>query len=103
MLRFSAGLASILGLTGVAFADLPAVPAFDVPAPNADGSHTVRELRVARDRLIDKDVIVSGVITWAYDSRTAVRNRGESDRAGQTRIDADPTLCERPKFYVGDS
>jgi hypothetical protein len=46
---------------------------------------------------------VHGFITWAYDCPTAVRKPDESDKDVQKRIDEDPTLCERPKFYIGDS
>jgi len=92
--------------------DLPNVPAFDLPPAPADGSHSVKELRVKGKRLFDTDVTVHGFITWAYDCATAIRKPGESDKDVQDRIDSpalvdgkvvgDPTLCERPKFYIGD-
>lgn len=83
--------------------DLPAVPAFDLPAPPADGSHAVKELRVKGKKLFDTDITVHGFVTWAYDCATAVRKPDESDKDLQKRLDEDPTLCERPKFYIGDS
>ena len=46
---------------------------------------------------------MKGVITWVYNCATDVRRPGESDRQVHARIDLDPTLCERPKFYVGDT
>jgi hypothetical protein len=46
---------------------------------------------------------VHGFVTWAYDCKTAIRKADEDDKAVQARIDEDPTLCERPKFYIGDS
>ena len=82
---------------------LPAAPAFEPPAPNADGTHTVRELRVAGTGLLDHDIAVAGVVTYVPDCVTAVRKPGESVASARARIDADPTLCERPKFFIGDS
>jgi len=83
--------------------DLPAVPAFDLPASPGDGSHTVKELRVKGKKLLESDITVHGFITWAYDCATAVRKPEETDKDVQKRIDEDPTLCERPKFYIGDA
>ena len=81
----------------------PAVPAFDLPPAPADGSHTVKELRVKGKKLLETDVTVKGFVTWAYDCKTAIRKPDEDDKALQARIDEDPTLCERPKFYIGDT
>ena len=82
--------------------DLPKVPPFDLPQAPADGSHTVKELRVKGKKLLESEITVKGVITWAYDCPTAVRQPGMSDKDLQKMIDDDPTKCERPKFYVGD-
>ena len=82
--------------------DLPAVPDFALPPAPADGSHTIKELRVKGKKLLDTDITVHGFITWAYDCPTAVRKPEETDKDVQKRIDEDPTLCERPKFYIGD-
>jgi tetratricopeptide (TPR) repeat protein len=86
-----------------AVVQLPNVPSFTLPAPPTDGTHTVKELRVAGGKLLDTSLAVRGVITWVYDCVTDIRRAGESDRQVHARIDADPTLCERPKFYVGDT
>jgi hypothetical protein len=83
--------------------DLPAMPAFDLPASPGDGSHTIKELRVKGKKLLETDITVHGFITWAYDCPTAVRKPEETDKDVQKRIDEDPTLCERPKFYIGDA
>jgi len=96
--------------------DLPAVPAFDLPPASADGGHSIKELRVKGRKLFDTDITVHGFITWAYDCATAIRQPNETDAQVQDRIDSpkildkktgkmegDPTLCERPKFYIGDS
>src|SRR3569623_1959097 len=82
--------------------DLPAVPDFALPPAPAEGSHTVKELRVRGKKVLDTDITVHGFITWAYDCPTAVRKPEETDKDVQKRIAEDPTLCERPKFYIGD-
>jgi len=82
---------------------LPAIPAFDLPPPNPDGSHSVKELRVKGKKLLETDVVVKGYVTWAYDCPTALREPGMDEKAVQKIIDEDPTKCERPKFYVGDA
>jgi hypothetical protein len=82
---------------------IPPVPAFDLPPPNSDGSHSVKEMRVKGKKLLDSEITVKGFVTWAYDCPTAVRDPGESDKDVQDKIDKDPTICERAKFYVGDA
>ena len=83
--------------------NLPEVPAFDLPAAPTDGSHTVKELRVKGKKLLESEVTVKGVITWAYDCPTAIRQPGMSDKELQKMIEEDPSKCERPKFYLGDA
>ncbi|HEX7838490.1 MAG TPA: hypothetical protein VF469_13540 [Kofleriaceae bacterium] len=83
--------------------NLPGVPAFDLPAAPSDGSHTVKEMRVKGKKLLESDITVKGVITWAYDCATAIRQPGMSDKDLQKMIEDDPSRCERPKFYVGDT
>ena len=82
--------------------DLPNVPAFDLPPAPGDGAHAVKELRVKGKKLFETDITVHGFITWQYDCATAVRKPDETDKDLQKRLDEDPTLCERPKFYIGD-
>ena len=82
---------------------LPAVPDFALPPANADGSHSVKELRVKGRKLLDTDITVKGIVTWAYECATAVRQPGMTDKDVQKMIDDDPTKCERAKFYVGDT
>ena len=36
-------------------------------------------------------------------ARPRVRKPDETDKDLQKRLDEDPTLCERPKFYIGDA
>jgi hypothetical protein len=83
--------------------NLPQVPAFDLPASPSDGSHTVKEMRVKGKKLLETDVTVKGVVTWAYDCPTAIRQPGMSDKDLQKMIEEDPSKCERPKFYIGDA
>ena len=75
--------------------NLPAVPGFELPAANADGSHAIKELRVKGRKLLDTDITVKGIVTWAYDCTTAVRQPGMTDKDVQKMIDEDPTKCER--------
>jgi len=82
---------------------LPAVPAFDLPPAPSDGSHTVKEMRVKGKKLLESDITVKGVITWAYDCPTAIRQPGMGDKELLKMIEDDPSRCERPKFYVGDA
>jgi hypothetical protein len=82
---------------------LPEIPAFDLPPSPPDGSHTVKELRVKGKKLLESDVVVKGVVTWAYDCPTAIRQPGMSDKDLQKMIEDDPSRCERPKFYLGDA
>ncbi len=79
------------------------VPTFDVPAQNPDGTLPPRAVRLRTKALLDHDIAIKGVITWAYDCVTANLQPTETIAEARKRIDADPTLCERPKFYVGDS
>ena len=82
---------------------LPAVPGFELPPAPGDGSHTVKEMRVKGKKLLETDITVKGVITWAYDCATAVRQPGMSDKDLQKMIEEDPTKCERPRFFIGDN
>jgi hypothetical protein len=82
---------------------MPAVPAFDLPASTGDGSHSVKELRVKGKKLMDTEITVNGYITWVYDCGTAIRQPGWTDKDVEKAIADDPTKCERPKFYIGDS
>ena len=82
---------------------LPAVPNFDLPPTPTDGSHTVKEMRVKGKKLLDTDITVKGVVTWAYDCMTAVREPGMSDKDVEKLIEEDPQRCERAKFYIGDA
>lgn len=81
---------------------LPAIPAFELPPPEP-GFVDPKRLRVDGKKLLDSKVEVKGYIIWIYDCVTAVRAAKETAAATRKRIDDDPTLCERPKFYLGES
>jgi len=82
--------------------DLPPVPDFSLP-PATDGGHSVKELRVKGKKLLDTDITVKGVITWAYDCATAIRTTEQTDAEVAKIVEETPDKCERPKFYIGDS
>jgi hypothetical protein len=83
--------------------DLPAVPSFELPAANPDGSHSIKEMRVKSRKMLDTDVTVKGFVTWVYDCPTAVRKPGWSDADVMKWIEEDMSRCELPKFYLGDT
>jgi hypothetical protein len=83
--------------------DMPGVPSFELPPVGPDGSHAVKEMRVRGRKLLDTDVSIHGYVTWAYDCGTAIRQPGWTDLDLEKAINDDPTRCQRPKFYLGDS
>lgn len=82
---------------------VPAVPAFEVPPVNPDGSHSVKELRVLGRKYLKSEIMVHGIIVWKYDCATAVAQAGETPEAVAKRIETDPTICRKPAFYIGDT
>ena len=82
---------------------VPAVPSFEVPKANADGSHSIKEMRVMGQKYLKTDVTIAGYVVWAYDCATAIRQPSDDDDAVRKRIEEDPTLCRRPAFYLGDT
>ena len=83
--------------------DLPAVPSFEMPAANADGTHSVKELRVKGKKMLNTELAVKGYVTWVYDCPTALRQPGWTDKQVADLIEENPDKCERPKFYLGDA
>jgi len=84
--------------------ELPAIPGFELPAMEP-GFHTPRELRVHGKPVLGTEIKVKGYITWIYDCAAQVASANpQATRAQiQVAIASDPTLCERPKFYLGDA
>jgi hypothetical protein len=83
--------------------DLPAPPAFDMPQPNPDGTHPAREMRLKGRKLLNTEVQVKGYITWIYDCAAELRKPEMTDADVQKLIEDDPTRCNRPHFYLGDT
>jgi hypothetical protein len=83
--------------------DMPAVPKFELPPPNSDGSHTVKELRVKGRKYFDQEVTVKGYVTWIYDCATAIRTQDMTDEQVAKIIEEDPTRCSKPKVRIGDT
>ncbi|HEY6177753.1 MAG TPA: tetratricopeptide repeat protein [Kofleriaceae bacterium] len=84
--------------------DLPAIPPF-VLAPVEAGFHGARELRVHGDRLFGTEVQVKGYITWIYNCVEALMAANSHASRAQVAgaVQKDPTLCERPKFTLGET
>lgn len=82
---------------------VPAIPSFEVPKQHPDGSHTIKGLRVLGKKYLKSEISIRGLIIWKYDCRTAVRLTNETDEALDKRIETDPTICQRPHFYLGDT
>lgn len=83
--------------------DLPAVPEFNVPQPNADGTHAVAEMRLRGNRYLGTEVKVKGHIIWVYDCATSVRTADMTEEQLKTLLTEQPELCARPNFYLGDT
>jgi hypothetical protein len=87
--------------------DLPAVPQFDMPT-SGGATHTVKEMRLTGNKLLDTKVEVKGFITWIYDCAIAggVEGEilpGEPLEAKQKHIAEHPEACFRPHFFIGDA
>jgi tetratricopeptide (TPR) repeat protein len=84
--------------------EVPAVPGFELPAAEA-GFHGPRELRVRGRSLLGTEIKVRGYVTAIYDC--AAELTGANPRATRAQIAAaiekDPSLCERPMFFLGDA
>src|SRR5687768_15077836 len=92
-------LMMMCGLVSGAPLALPAVPSFELPPPEPGFVHP-RYLQLRGRSLLGTEVKVKGYITWIYDCIKDVKHPKETRKQTQRRIDADPTLCERPKFYL---
>lgn len=82
---------------------LPDVPTFDMPSPNPDGTHPVREMRLKGNEFLDSEIQVKGYVVWDYDCATAIRTPDMTDREVEQLLAEEPERCERPNFYLGDS
>jgi hypothetical protein len=81
--------------------ELPPVPDFVVPAPNSDGSHTVKELRVAGDRLKDHELQIRGVVVSLDADRFWIADAATDHVARWIPVAYD--ALSPPKVAVGDA
>jgi len=82
--------------------DLPAVPDFVMPQPNADGTHSVAEMRLRGNKFLDTELKVKGHVVWIYDCATAIRTPDMSDKDVAKILADQPEKCIPPHFYLGD-
>jgi tetratricopeptide (TPR) repeat protein len=84
--------------------EIPVLPGFDLPVTEP-GFRSSRELRVRGKAALGAEVKVRGYITWVYDCAAQLASVNPEATRAQIlmSIDSDPSLCERPKFYLGDS
>lgn len=82
---------------------LPTPPAFDLPEPHPDGTHSIREMRLKSRKLLDTEVRVKGFVTWQYDCVRELQGQDESEAEVRKKVEEDPTICQRPHFYLGDT
>jgi len=102
--------------------DLPPPPEFKEPKPYPDGSHSVTEMRLKGQKLLDQQVKVTGFVTFQYDLKVCAREVGEKKvqadpklcavakdiiectaKVGEKVVAEAPDQCDRPYFYLGDS
>jgi hypothetical protein len=83
--------------------DLPEVPAFNIPSPHPDGTHSVREMRLKSSKLLNTEVQIKGFVTWIYDCVAELQGPGDTVDQVRKRIEADPTQCDKPHFFLGDA
>lgn len=83
--------------------DLPEPESFDMPAVSADGIHSVREMRLKGRKLFETEVKIRGYVTWIYDCFAELRKPEMTEKQVQKMIDEDPSLCNRPHFFIGQT
>lgn len=82
--------------------DLPPVPDFVMPQPNADGTHSVAEMRLKGKKFLDTEVKVKGYVVWIYDCATAIRTPEMTDKELAKILEDQPERCSRPHFTIAD-
>lgn len=83
--------------------DLPAVPEFEVPKPNPDGTHSIKEMRLRGNRYLGTEVRVKGYVIWIYDCESAIRTAEMTKEEVKKILTESPERCYRPNIYLGDS
>ncbi len=82
---------------------LPETPAFDIPGAHPDGTHSVREMRLKSSKLLNTEVQIKGFVTWIYDCVAEYQSADETAAETRKKVEADPTMCQRPHFFLGDT
>jgi hypothetical protein len=82
--------------------DLPAVPDFQIPQANSDGTHSIAEMRLRGNRYLGTEVKVKGYIIWVYDCATAIRTAEMTEDELNKILTDSPERCYRPNVYLGD-
>jgi hypothetical protein len=102
--------------------DLPAPPDFPEPKPYPDGSHSVTEMRLKGQKLLDQQIKITGFVVFKYDLETCAQDVGEkmvkqdpklcdgkkdaidcTKKVGQKAVAESPDQCDRPYFYLADT
>ena len=102
--------------------DLPAPPEFVEPKPLPDGSHSVGEMRLKSQTMLDKEVRITGYVTLTYDLTVCAREAGEklvkqdpklcagkrdvadcTQKVGEKSVAETPDQCTPPYFYLADA
>jgi len=83
--------------------DLPQVPDFKMPQPNADGTHSPTEMRLKGFKYLDSEIKAKGFIVWIYDCGTAIRTPDMTDKQVAELLANEPERCQRPNFFIADT
>lgn len=83
---------------------LPPLPSFEV-APDHAGYHTPSELRQRGKRWLGHELLVKGFVTGIYDcvADLSAKKPGTSRGVLVEMIENDPTVCQLPRFYLGQA
>ncbi len=82
--------------SGQGSAKLPTIPSFEITGD-------VKRYRVQGSKYAGTQVTIKGYVTWVYDCVSEQKQPGESDDVVRKRIAAQPELCKKAHFYIGDS
>jgi hypothetical protein len=82
--------------------DLPAVPAFDIPKANPDGSHPVTEMRLNGKAYLDSEVRIKGTVLWIYSCGDSIQTPEMTPKELKKILETEPERCTRPHFIIGE-
>jgi hypothetical protein len=108
--------------TQITLANLPAPPEFPDPKPYSADSHSVTEMRLKGQNMLDKELKITGYVVFKYDLETCANDVGEkmvkqdpklcegkkdvidcTKKVGQKAVTDSPDQCDRPYFYLADA